>query len=265
MAITSYINGAGGTTGADLATLKRIEASGLIYYVGNAVSGASDSNSGRDRGKPLLTTAQAYANASAGDAIVYLASHAETIGTTVIVNKAGLSLVGEGEGANLPTLTCSGTIAMLDITAAGVLIDSIVFPASTAVPTARIRVAAAGSVLNNLTFSCGASDTARAVSYITGASDAWMTDTSFTSTSATAATAVEVINALAGLTMDNVSFDGGSFEWTAAAFLGTAAVTRLRATRMYQLNGSDVTLATGSTGIWQQQVSTGNSRLTWTV
>jgi hypothetical protein len=265
MAITSYINGAGGTSGADLATLKRIQASGLIYYVGNATSGASGSNSGRDRSKPLLTSAQGYAAASAGDTIVYLENHAEEIGTTVVINKAGLSLVGEGEGASLPRLTCTGTIAMLDITAAGVLVDSITFPASTAVPTAVIRSAAAGTVLNGLTFSCGASDTARAVSFITGASDARITDTSFTSTAATAASAIEVINALAGLTMDNVSFDGGSFEWTAAAFLGTAAVTRLRATRMYQLNGSDVTLATGTTGLWQQQVSTGNSRHTWTV
>jgi hypothetical protein len=265
MAITSYINGAGGTEGADLALLENIVASGLIYFVGNAVSGASDSHSGLDRGKPLLTTAQAYSNASAGDTIVFLEDHTETISSAVTLGKAGLSLVGEGSGSSAPQLTCGGTIAMLDITAAGVLIDNIVFAASTAVPTALIRSAAAGTVLNGLSFSLGASDTNRAVSFITGASDARITNTSFTSTSATAETCIEIVNALAGLTMDSVTFDGGSFEWADYAFKGSAAVTRLRATRMNQLNGSDAILATGSTGIWQQQVVTGNSRLNWTV
>lgn len=265
MAITSYVNGAGGSSGADLATLDRIEASGLIYYVGNTVSGASDANSGLDRGKPLLTTAQAYTNISAGDTVVYLANHNENIASAVVINKAGVSFVGEGTGATVPRLTCTGTIAMLDITAAGVLLDNILFPASTAVATARVRIAAAGAVCNALQFQCGASDTNRALSFVTGASDARVTSSTFTSVAATPAVGIEIVNALAGLTMDRITFDGGSFEWSSYAFLGTAAVTRLRATRMYQYNGSDVSLATGTTGVWQQEASTGNSRLTWTV
>lgn len=265
MAITSYVNGAGGTTGSDYATAAPVTASGLIYFVGNATAGASASNSGLDRAKPLLTSAQGYAAASAGDTIVYLASHAEEIGTTVIVNKAGLRLIGEGTGSNVPRLTCTGTIAMLDITAAGVILDNLYFPASTAVPTARVRIAAADVRCNALQFDCGASDTNRALSYITGASSATLTNSRFTATAATAATGVEIINALDGLTMDTVTFDAGSFEWTAAAFLGTAAVTRLSALNMFQLAGSDVSLATGTTGYWATGGSTGNSRLTWTV
>lgn len=267
MAITSYINGAGGSEGADLAVLERISASGLIYYVGNAVSGATDAvgNSGLNRGIPLLTTARAYALASAGDTIVYLEDHAEEIGSAVTLGKAGLSLVGEGTGDSVPQLTCTGTIAMLDITAAGVLVDNLSFGPSSAVPTAVIRVGAAGAVLNALTFSCGVNDTNRAVSFVTGASDARLTNSTFTSVAATPAVAVEVVNALAGLTMDRVTFDGGTFEWSDYAFKGTAAVTRLRATRMYQFAGSDAILATGTTGIWQTQSSTGNSRLNWTV
>jgi hypothetical protein len=265
MAITSYVNGAGGTTGADLAVLKRIAKSGLIYYIGNAVAGASDSNSGLDRAKPLLTTSQAYTNISAGDTVVYLASHNETISVAVTLAKAGVNLVGEGSGATVPRLTCAGTIAMLDITAAGVLLDNIYFPASTAVPTARVRVAAADARLNALQFDCGASDTSRALSFVSGASSATLTNSRFTASAATPAIGIEVIDALAGLTMDAVTFDGGSFEWTDFAFKGTAAVTRLRATRMYQLAGSDAILATGTTGDWQTEVSTGNSRLNWTV
>lgn len=265
MAITSYINGAGGTTGADLAILDRISASGLIFYVGNTVSGASDANTGRERGKPLLTTSQAFTNSSAGDAVVYLSGHAETISVAVVLSKAGLSLVGEGTGASVPRFTCAGSIAMFDITAAGVLLDNMVFPSSTAAPTARVRVGAAGAIMNALQFQCGASDTTRALSLVTGGSDARLTNSTFTSVAATPAVGIEVINAFAGLTMDRVTFDGGSFEWSDFAFKGTAAVTRLRATRMYQLSGSDGILATGSTGLWQTEVSTGNSRLNWTV
>lgn len=265
MAITSYVNGAGGTTGADLAIIERLNASGLIYFVGNAVTGASDANSGLDRGKPLLTTPQAYTNASAGDVVVYLEDHVETIGVAVTLAKAGLSLVGEGSGDSVPRLTCSGAVAMFDITAAGVLLDNILFPASTAAATARVRVGAAGAILNALQFECGASDTNRALSFVTGASDARLTSSTFTSVAATPAVGIEIVNALAGLTMDQITFDGGAFEWSASAFKGTAAVTRLRATNMFLFAGSDVTLATGTTGIWQTEGSTGNSRLTWTV
>lgn len=265
MAITTYENGAGGTSGSRFATGTRVTRSGLFYYIGNSVSGASDSNSGLDRAKPLLTTAQAYANAAAGDTIVYLSGHAENIGSAVTVNKAGLKLVGEGSGSSLPRLTCTGTIAMLDVTAAGVIIDSIYFPASTAAATARVRIAAADVRLMNLTFDCGASDTNRAVSYITGASSATIDSCRFTATAATPAIAIEVINATAGLTIDNLILDAGSFEWSDYAFKGSAAVTRLSATRVYQLAGSDVILATGSTGDWSVASSTGNSRLNWTV
>jgi len=265
MAIKSYVNGAGGSTGADLAILDNTYQSGNYYYVGNAVTGASDSNAGTERTKPLLTLSQAHTNASAGDTIVLLASHAETISSAITLNKAGLSIVGEGSGSSLPRLTCGGAVAMLDVTAAGVLVDNVRFPASTAAPTARIRIAAAGSILQNLVFDCGASDTTRSVSYITGASDARLTGSTFTATAATPAVAVEVINALAGLTMDEVTFDGGSFPWSDYAFKGTAAVTRLRATNIYQRIGSHILLPTGSTGVVQISDATGDSRLDWAV
>ena len=263
MAITSYVNGAGGTTGADLATLKRLMASGLIYYVGNSTTGASDANTGTERNLPLLTTSQAVTNASSYDTIVYLAGHNETIASSVTINES-LYLVGEGTGASAPILTCGGTIAMLNITTDSVLLDNITFAASTAVPTSMITINGTGVHLNALTFSCGASDTNRAVYLSGGPSHVRITNTNFPAVASRPASAIEVGSAMAGLFMDNVTFDGGSFGWSAAAFLGTALVTRIRATRMYQFNGSDVTLATGSTGVWQQQASTGDSRFTWT-
>lgn len=262
MAITSYINGAGGSTGADLATLKRVAMSGNYFYVGNAASGASDANTGLERNLPLLTTAQAVTNAASYDTIVYLSGHNETISSSVTISES-LSLVGEGTGANVPILTCSAAIAMLNITTDSVLLDNLSFAASTAVPTSMVTINGTGVHLNALTFSCGANDTNRAVYLSGGPSHVRITNTTFTAVASRPASAIEVGSSMAGLFMDNVTFDGGSFGWSAAAFKGTQLVTRVRATRMYQLNGSDVTLATGSTGTWQQQASTGDSRLTW--
>lgn len=263
--IRSYKNGAGGSSGADLAVLEPTLQSGNYFYVGNAVAGASDANAGTERAKPLLTTAQALANAVANDTVVWLANHNEVISTTVVLSKGGMRWVGEGTGSSVPRLTCGGTIAMLDLTAPGQLIDNVYFPASTAVPTARIRVGSTAIRLNALQFDCGVSDTTRALSYITGAGTLRLTSSRFVSVAATPAVGLEVINAIADLTMDNVTFEGGSFQWSDYAFKGSAAIARLEVTRLYQLNGSHVLLPTGTTGTVIPVGVTGDSRIDWTV
>jgi hypothetical protein len=263
-AIGSYKNGAGGSSGADLAALEPTLQSGTYWYVGNSVAGASNSNTGTERSKPLLTTAQANTNAAAGDTIVYLSGHNEVISTAVVLAHAGLSLVGEGTAGSVPRLTCGGTVAMLDITGAGIQLDNLYFPASTAVPTARVRIASSGVLCNALQFDCGLSDTSRALSYITGAGQCRLTNSRFTSVAATPAVGIEIINATADLTFDTVTFDGGSFGWTDYAIKGTAAATRFRWTRVYQLNGSHILLPTGSTGVLNVLGASGDSRTAWT-
>lgn len=262
--IRSYKNGAGGSSGADLAVLRPTLQSGNYWYVGNATAGASDSNAGSERVAPLLTAAQAVTSASAGDTIVFLSGHSETVSSAVTLSKAGLSLVGEGAGLGVPKFTCSGTIAMFDITAAGVLLDNLYFPASVAVATARVRVGSGGAQLNNLSFDSGASDTNRALSLITGAGNVLLRNTRFTATASGAATGLEVVNATSDVTMDNVTFDAGSFSWSSYAFKGTSAITRLRATRIYLFSGSHVLLPTGTTGTLAVAGATGDSRTDWT-
>lgn len=264
-AIRSYVNGAGGASGADLAVLENTYQSGNYWYVGNAVSGASDSNAGTERSKPLLTTAQAYTNAAAGDTVVWLASHAETITVSVNMAKAGMSWVGEGTGSAIPRLTCNAAITMLDVTAAGILIDNVYFPASTTVaPGSRLRVGAAGTILNGLSFDCGLYDTNSAFQCIVN-STVRLTDTRFTATAATPAIGLYVSGAFTDLTMDAVVFDGGSFGWSDYAWKQTAAITRaMRATRISLYNGSHVLMPTATIGTLQIENVTGDSRLDWT-
>lgn len=264
MAIQFFANGAGGTSGADLAVLKPAYYTGNIWYVQADDGTDAAAPAGLERNAPLATLAQAYTNAAAGDTIVFLEGHHELLGSAQTLGKIGLALVSEGLGTDRATFTCTGTVAMFDVTAAGVLVDNVYFPASTAAAVARIRSAAAFTRIRNCDFLCGASDTNRAVQFVTGAGTCSITDSTFTAVAATPAVAIAVTNAMSHLEMDNVTMDGGSYGWSGYAFTGTAAVTALSATRMNRLNGSDVILATGGTGKWYDGVVTADSRLSWT-
>ncbi len=262
--IQVFPNGAGGSTGADLAVLKPAYYSGNIWYVKYSTGTDAVAPAGKERSAPLKTLSQAYTNAAAGDTIVFLAGHAETLGAAQTLAKAHLALVSEGIPGTRASFTCSGAVAMFDITATGVLIDNIYFPASTGVATARVRTASTLTRVVGCQFDCGASDTNRALEFVTGAGNCLVSETGFTATAATPAVGIEVLNAVTGLVMDSVTFDGGSFGWSGFAFKGTAAVTGIHATRMNRVAGSHVILATGGSGRWYDGVVSSDSRLEWT-
>ena len=261
--IRAYVNGAGGSLGADLAVLKPVYTSGVYWYVGSSDAGASDANAGTERGKPLLTLAQAYANASAGDTIDLLSGHAETIGTNIVVAKAGLSIVGEGIGSSAPRLT-AGSAITLEVTAAYVTLDNIYFPASTFAAAVRVQTEAAGISMNALIFECGANDTNETINVSTGSSAIRLTNSRFTSVATGASVAIECANNMAGLTLDNVTIDGGSFGWAAYAWRMDATITSIRATNINILNGSNVIVGTGCTGTIQVGTATSDSEVNWT-
>lgn len=262
--IQFYPNGGGGSSGADLSVLKPAYYSGNTWYVLNKSGTDAASPAGQERSAPLKTVSQAYTNAVAGDTIIFLPGHAETLAAAQVINKIGLALVSEGTAGTRASFLCSGAVAMFDITSAGVLVDNIYFPASTGVATARVRTAAVFTRVNNCQFDCGVNDTNRALEFITGAGQCRVTNTGFTATAATPAAGIEVLNAMSHLEMDSVTFDGGAFGWSSNAFKGTAAVTGLTATRMNRLNGSHVILATGGTGKWYDGVTTTDVRMSWT-
>ncbi len=244
----------------------------MIWYVGNAVSGASDSNAGTERDYPLLTLQQAVTNASAADLIVLLHSHSETISTVVILNKAGLSIVGEGSGSTIPRLTNGvgqATDCMLRISAASVMLDTIHFPESSVAARERVEVLGGSgtSILQNLTFDCGVNDRNRTLFYTT-IGNHWLSDCTFTAVGVGANAAIEIGGVLPGWTVNNVTLDGGSFGWTATGYAiqpnGGGIATGMRATNMRLLNGSHVQFATGTTGIFDPVLTTGDSRVDWT-
>lgn len=245
----AYID-AGATSGAPLLTREPIVASGQHWYVSSLTGSDAVSPRGLDRIRPLATLAQAHTNATAGDTIILLENHSETLSSAQTFNKAGIRVRSEGSGNTRARFTASAAINMFDVTAAGVWFENVYFPASTAAATARIRIATAGTRIYGCYFQCGASDTSAAVKYITGAGQAEIRSTSFvssaTSVSAQPAIGVEVVNAMSDLNLDTVVFDGGSYGWSDYAFKGTAAITRLYGIDLSLLNDSDLYLATSS-------------------
>jgi hypothetical protein len=266
-----YSAGIGGTSGADLATVSPLYASGQAWYVLSTTGVDGASPAGLDRQKPLATLAQAVTNSAAGDVIVCLSTHVETLSSAQTIAKADLKLLGEGSGSNRPRFTRAADINMFDVTAGGFVCWNIYFPetTTTASTKSRLRTAAAMTVVRDCYFECGVKDTGPAFETITGASQILVRDTSFVSTAGSLTTqphsAIKVTNALTDLELEAVSLDGSTYGWSNQhAFNGAAAVTRLRGLNVDLLNNSDATFATGTTGYFAVRYATGSARVVWT-
>lgn len=248
---TIYPNGGGGSNGDNVAVRKPVYMlnGGHIWYVGPGGVDAAG-NAGREREKPLATTAQAVANATAGDTVIYLENFSEVITVSVAINKM-LTLVSEGSGSSIAKLTCGGAISMLAISAIGTSLNNIYFPASTVVNTDRVEVTSIGVVIDNCSFDCGANDTGRTLRYNTGCTGSCqLTNSTFKAVASQPAIGVECATALAGMFIENVTFDGDGFGFSDFAFKATAALTALYADTIHQLNNADVSLAAASSGVW---------------
>lgn len=107
---------------------------GKVFFVHSGTG--SSGNDGLSPIAPLATIDQAVnkCTASQGDVIVVMPGHAETISsaTSLVVDVAGISIIGLGIGRNKPILTFSATASKIPISADNVLIRGLVFMASVA-------------------------------------------------------------------------------------------------------------------------------------
>lgn len=156
MAFTNYPNGLSSLGIPLLGSGGNIPAStGNYFFVCSVSPFASNGNPGTDPNQPKATIAGALsaATASNGDVIVLMPGHAETVnGTTdITIDKAGVYIVGLGTGRLRPTISYSTAIgASVDITAANVTIDNVVFdPTGFGAVTAAINITGADVTLIN--------------------------------------------------------------------------------------------------------------------
>lgn len=108
--------------------MEAFQAPGEVFYVHS--SGGSGSNFGNTRKLPLNSIVNALSKcvANRGDLIIVLPGHTESIiaATTLVVSKAGVTIIGEGTGTLKPTITVSTAVsAELSVTAANVTIRNL--------------------------------------------------------------------------------------------------------------------------------------------
>jgi len=269
--LPAYLNGIGGTSGYGVTTRSPLAMTGAIWYVHKDGSDAA-SPRGKERIRPLASLAQAHTNASAGDIIVCLSGHTETLTAAQTFNKAGIHVYGEGTGSSRPQFICGGAIDMFDVTAAGVWFCNLYFPASTTAPNSRIRIASVGTRVEDCLFECGTNDTAECIEYITGAGEALVKGTTFSSTSGSVssqpATGILVSNAMNNLVIggpndaDAVVFDGGSSGWSNPYVIKcSAAVTRLLMLNIDLLNDSDIDTGSSTPVTFLLRNKSGSARI----
>lgn len=121
---------------------------GKVLFVQSSHSRASNGNSGEDRAAPLATIQRAVdlCSANAGDVVIVGPGHVETVSAAagLVLNKAGVSFLGIGNGALRPTINFTTVIgADMDIDAENITITNFLFTGSVDNLTAPIDINAA--------------------------------------------------------------------------------------------------------------------------
>jgi len=124
---------------------------GSIFFV-DSNTGTDAAGWGQNPSAPVATIdyAVGLCTASKGDIIYVMPQHAETVTSAITVDIAGVSIIGMGTGANMPTITPNGAIDAMTVTAADVLIENLIFAVpGTDAQTADINVAGARCTIRN--------------------------------------------------------------------------------------------------------------------
>lgn len=126
---------------------------GKVFYLCNATSvptgrrvGSNNSKGTIDQPFSTLAYAITQCTASAGDIILILPGHAETISsaTALTLSVAGIAIVGLGAGSLRPTFTLgSAATATINVTAANIAISNCLFKANVADITSLFTLTAA--------------------------------------------------------------------------------------------------------------------------
>lgn len=126
---------------------------GNYYFVD---SGSGSAGNPGTKSKPMATIDQAVGKCTAaqGDVIVVMPGHAENIAsaTSLVVDVAGISIIGLGTGRNRPVLTFTATAGSIELDAANCRVSNLVLLSSITAVVVGINVDAADVTLENLEF-----------------------------------------------------------------------------------------------------------------
>jgi len=143
-AMSSYDNRFGG--GLSVGRIPVLNSySGTVRWVDS--SGGSNGDGSFKRPFATIDAAVSACNANKGDIVMVKAGHAETISTAAILvlDVAGVTIIGLGRGAMRPTLTFTAAAATIPVSAASVALKNLLFVANFADVASFITIAAAPS------------------------------------------------------------------------------------------------------------------------
>ena len=233
-------NGLSDDSNADAFITSDLIITGAVIWVDSVNGSAGGAGTFED---PVDDIAQAIANATAdnGDIVILKENHSETLTGSVSFSKAGMKFFGLGSGATRPSFTCNAAIDLFSLDAVGIEINGFYFPAGTTTPnTSRINVAAAGCKIKDCTFLCGANDPDTIT--IPDAGDYCNIDSCTFTVSADGPNKGISIEAaaVAGLIIQNCSFDGDDYGWDDAAIYSAVAHLNWIYANNTLTNGSDI-------------------------
>lgn len=155
MAITNFPNGVSSFGVPVMGAGVSIPPTTGTYFFVDSGTG-SDSNDGLSTENPLATIGAAVdkCTASAGDVIVVFPGHAENISaaTSLVVDVAGVQIIGLGHGNNRPVLTFTATGGTIEMDAANTRLSNLVLLSSISAVVVGINVDAHHVTLDNLEF-----------------------------------------------------------------------------------------------------------------
>jgi hypothetical protein len=272
MSIQYYPNGVGGDPPGDfLDTCLPLYTSGNVWYVSSLTGTDAISPAGLNREKPLATLSQALSNALAGDIVVFLPGHTQTITGVHNISKR-LTLLGEGVANGKPSVSFKPNFngTMFNPTADGVEFRNLYFPESVQA-NASSKIGPNNNVAEMLVRGCyfeqGPNDLGPGLS-ITGARCRVESSTFISTATLTTAqpyVAIQGGGTVASFTMIDTVVSAGTvgFSLYSAIDFTLATVTNLNIESLSLLLGADMALPVGATGRVNIQTATGGSRVQW--
>ncbi len=127
---------------------------GNVFFVDSGHVEASNANAATDPSKPAATIDGAVGKCTAnnGDVIFVMPGHAENISsaTSLVVDVAGVQIIGLGHARSRPTLTYTATAGTIEMDAANCRLSNIVLVSSITAVVVGINVDANDVTLDNL-------------------------------------------------------------------------------------------------------------------
>lgn len=195
-------------------------------------TGTDAANLGQTASGPVATISYALGltTANQGDTIYLLPGHAQTLASAVTVDKAGVKIIGIGEGIDAPEITVNFAGDGISITADDVVLENVYFNEATAAATANINIGAARAKIRRCHFDLGANDLDNITVPAAGAGSIIEGNT-FRITANGPDSAVTIEASCDNLAILDNYFDGGSTTnvWDDAAIdLGSTTPTNVR-------------------------------------